>query len=227
MSELTALPGIGVLAVGLGLAWRAFEDARRDAEASIANEDSYGAYADQWDTLLRVGAVVTVLLLVLAAVVLALLHTAHAVTVLRAPKEDGIHNTGELRRHTLGHAGAALQVQFLHRSLQRCSGAARCGPLARDGDGQGAGLRARQPHFCRGAAGPAAWGLGVNRTEPVEPTLALDEPYGSGILAGGITWPPGHAPVVMAVLTTKPAPDASPDNLLSAETATLLASTLT
>ncbi|WAX79810.1 class A beta-lactamase [Streptomyces sp. KMM 9044] len=39
----------------------------------------------------------------------------------------------------------------------------------------------------------------------------------------GITWPPGGSPLVMAVLTTKPEPDASPDNPLVAETARLLA----
>ncbi|MGW4566575.1 class A beta-lactamase [Streptomyces sp. NPDC004561] len=43
----------------------------------------------------------------------------------------------------------------------------------------------------------------------------------------GITWPPGHAPVVMTVLTTKHEPDAQSDNSLIAETATLLARTLT
>ncbi|MFD5494573.1 class A beta-lactamase, partial [Streptomyces sp. NPDC127091] len=44
----------------------------------------------------------------------------------------------------------------------------------------------------------------------------------------GITWPPGRrSPLVMAVLTTKHEPDASPDNPLIAETATLLAEALT
>lgn len=42
----------------------------------------------------------------------------------------------------------------------------------------------------------------------------------------GITWPPGHPPIVMAVLTTKREPDASPDNPLIAKTATLLAEAL-
>ncbi|MET9774634.1 class A beta-lactamase [Streptomyces sp. NPDC006367] len=42
----------------------------------------------------------------------------------------------------------------------------------------------------------------------------------------GITWPPEHPPVVMAVLTTKHEPDASPDNPLIAETAALLAEAL-
>lgn len=43
----------------------------------------------------------------------------------------------------------------------------------------------------------------------------------------GITWPPGRSPVVMAVLTTKHEPDASPDNPLIAKTAALLAAALT
>ncbi|MGW5970612.1 class A beta-lactamase [Streptomyces sp. NPDC055186] len=44
----------------------------------------------------------------------------------------------------------------------------------------------------------------------------------------GLTWPPGRrSPLVMAVLTTKHEPDASPDNPLIAETATLLARALT
>ncbi|UQX04519.1 class A beta-lactamase [Streptomyces sp. RerS4] len=39
----------------------------------------------------------------------------------------------------------------------------------------------------------------------------------------GIVWPPGRAPLVMTVLTTRGEPDAAPDNPLIAETATLLA----
>lgn len=42
----------------------------------------------------------------------------------------------------------------------------------------------------------------------------------------GITWPPQHPPIVMAVLTTQHEPDAAPDNPLIAETATLLARAL-
>ncbi|MGW7381519.1 class A beta-lactamase [Streptomyces sp. NPDC054794] len=43
----------------------------------------------------------------------------------------------------------------------------------------------------------------------------------------GITWPPGGAPIVMTVLTTKHQPDAAPDSPLIAETAALLARALT
>ncbi|MFG2985566.1 class A beta-lactamase [Streptomyces sp. NPDC048258] len=42
----------------------------------------------------------------------------------------------------------------------------------------------------------------------------------------GITWPPQGAPIVMAVLTTKPRPDAGADDPLVAETAELLAAAL-
>lgn len=43
----------------------------------------------------------------------------------------------------------------------------------------------------------------------------------------GLAWPPGRSPVLMAVLTTKRAPDAAADNPLIAQTAALLASALT
>lgn len=42
-----------------------------------------------------------------------------------------------------------------------------------------------------------------------------------------IIWPPGRPPLVMSVLTTKPAPDAPADNPLIARTAELLAAALT
>lgn len=42
-----------------------------------------------------------------------------------------------------------------------------------------------------------------------------------------IAWPPGRAPLVIAVLTTKPRPDAPADNPLIARTAALLAAALT
>ncbi|MCC5033826.1 class A beta-lactamase [Streptomyces sp. WAC 00631] len=49
--------------------------------------------------------------------------------------------------------------------------------------------------------------------------------YGTNNNAG-VAWTPDRAPIVLAVLTTKPAPDAAPDNELIAETAELLASAL-
>ncbi|KUN79093.1 class A beta-lactamase [Streptomyces bungoensis] len=50
--------------------------------------------------------------------------------------------------------------------------------------------------------------------------------YGTGHDVG-VTWPPGRAPLVLAVLTTRHEPDASPDSRLIAETAALLAGALT
>ncbi|WP_374223388.1 class A beta-lactamase [Streptomyces sp. F63] len=49
--------------------------------------------------------------------------------------------------------------------------------------------------------------------------------YGTNNNAG-IAWTPDRTPIVLAVLTTKPAPDARPDNALIAETAALLAADL-
>ncbi|MEE1929596.1 class A beta-lactamase [Streptomyces sp. TRM 70351] len=43
----------------------------------------------------------------------------------------------------------------------------------------------------------------------------------------GVAWTPDGTPVVLAVLTTRPDPDAAADNPLIAETATLLSTTLT
>ncbi|MFI1018785.1 class A beta-lactamase [Streptomyces sp. NPDC020965] len=43
----------------------------------------------------------------------------------------------------------------------------------------------------------------------------------------GIVWPPNHSPIVMAVLTTQPEPEAPADNPLIAKTATLVATALT
>ncbi|MDC7335302.1 class A beta-lactamase [Streptomyces lydicus] len=43
----------------------------------------------------------------------------------------------------------------------------------------------------------------------------------------GIAWPPGQGPIVMAVLSTRPEPDAEADDAVIAETAALLAPALT
>ncbi|WP_030548304.1 class A beta-lactamase [Streptomyces albus] len=63
---------------------------------------------------------------------------------------------------------------------------------------------------------PAAWDL-------ADKTGGGD--YGTNNDAG-VAWTPDRTPIVLAVLTTKPAPDAAPDNALIAETAELLASAL-
>ncbi|MGW6454482.1 hypothetical protein ACWF94_00900 [Streptomyces sp. NPDC055078] len=113
VSAVTALLGLGVLALGFRLAWDAFEDTRRDAERAIALEEPHGGYSSQMVGLLEAGAVVVVLLLVLAALVLALLHTAHAVAVPRARAEPGNRRPGGLWRRTLALTGAAFRVQLL------------------------------------------------------------------------------------------------------------------
>lgn len=119
VTALTALVGGGITAAGFAMAWDAFQDARRDAEMSIAAGDSYVAYADQWDTLHTVGAVVLFLLLVLTALVLAVLHTAQSVAVSHAlgdsgsPGDRGSLGAGELWQRTRPHVPAAFCVQAL------------------------------------------------------------------------------------------------------------------
>ncbi|CAM5616957.1 hypothetical protein SPURM210S_08353 [Streptomyces purpurascens] len=66
VSLLTVVLGCAILAGGFAAAWDAFENVRDYADRNIANEDSYVAYADGGlPPLVRVGAVVSVLLLVL------------------------------------------------------------------------------------------------------------------------------------------------------------------
>ncbi|MGW1626973.1 hypothetical protein [Streptomyces sp. NPDC002172] len=48
------LVGGGIVAAGFAASWGLFLAARRDAEFSIENEDSYLAYADQWSSLVKV-----------------------------------------------------------------------------------------------------------------------------------------------------------------------------
>ncbi|TLS43411.1 hypothetical protein FE633_26055 [Streptomyces montanus] len=111
VTALTTLVGGGIVAAGFLVSWGAFEDARKDAEFSIAAEDSYVAYAEQMDTLWMVAVVVTVLLLIVAAVVLAVLLTAHAVAVDHDLNDRGSLSTGELWARTRPYVGAAVRVQ--------------------------------------------------------------------------------------------------------------------
>ncbi|MEV0221687.1 hypothetical protein [Streptomyces sp. NPDC050704] len=120
VAVLTTLVGGGIVAAGFLVSWGDFEDARSDAEYSIASEDSYTAYADQMDSLRDVGAVVTVLLLIVAFVVLAVLRAAYAVAFERALDDDdddydreSIGGVGELWAHTRPRIGGALRVQGL------------------------------------------------------------------------------------------------------------------
>lgn len=126
VTALTTLVGGGIVAAGFLVSWDTFEDARRDAETEAAMEEPITAYTDQMDELQAVGAVVTVLLLIVASVVLAVLHTAHAVAVDHALKDgQGSLGVGELWARTRPHVGAALRVQW--RTWLRVGGTAFVG----------------------------------------------------------------------------------------------------
>ncbi|MER5222383.1 hypothetical protein [Streptomyces flaveus] len=127
VTALTTLVGGGIAAAGFLVSWGTFEDVRRSAEANVADEDPIAAYIDgRMETLQAVGAVVTVLLLIVASVVLAVLHTAHAVAVDHALKDgQGSLGVGELWARTRPHVGAALRVQW--RTWLRVGGTAFAG----------------------------------------------------------------------------------------------------
>jgi hypothetical protein len=125
VTALTTLAGGGIVAAGFLAGWDAFEDARNDAEAAIAAEDSYVAYADQMETLEDIGAVVTVLLLVLASIVLTVLHTAHTVAAGHAMDGRASLSVRELWARTRPHVGRAFWVRW--RSWVRAGGTAFLG----------------------------------------------------------------------------------------------------
>ncbi|WP_413760642.1 hypothetical protein [Streptomyces sp. MMBL 11-3] len=127
------LVGGGIVAGAFAASWGLFLEARRAAELSLANEDSYVAYADQWDGLVTVAFCVFPLLLLVAVVSLAWLLTAQAVIVAHAresatagtvplptpapaplpvPVPGGL-TLRALARRSRPHFGAALRVQLL------------------------------------------------------------------------------------------------------------------
>ncbi|MGA5356812.1 hypothetical protein [Streptomyces purpurascens] len=113
VSLLTVVLGCAILAGGFAAAWDAFENVRDYADRNIANEDSYVAYADGGlPPLVRVGAVVSVLLLVLGLLVVSVLHTAYAVADAHATRDGGPLTTRELWRRTR-RLPAALAVNAL------------------------------------------------------------------------------------------------------------------
>src|SRR5688500_2467331 len=65
------LAGGGIVAGAFAASWGLFLQARRDAEFSIASEDSYVAYADQKDSLVNVALCVYPLLLLVAMALIA------------------------------------------------------------------------------------------------------------------------------------------------------------
>ncbi|MER6089743.1 hypothetical protein [Streptomyces bluensis] len=117
------LVGGSIVAGAFAASWGLFLEARRAAELAIEYEDSYVAYADQWDSLVKVAFCVYALLLLVAMVSIAWLFTAQAVTVAYA-RERAAAGTGAatapdtltlraLWRRSRPHLGAALRVQLL------------------------------------------------------------------------------------------------------------------
>ncbi|MGW7044207.1 hypothetical protein ACWGDT_16155 [Streptomyces avermitilis] len=114
VSALTAVLGCAIVAGGFAAAWDVFEGVRDYADSNIANEDSYVAYADGSDVALwRVGAVVWLLLLILALLVVSVLHTAYALAVSHAARDGGPLATRELWRRTRRRFPAAVAVNAL------------------------------------------------------------------------------------------------------------------
>nr|WP_236055119.1 hypothetical protein [Streptomyces sabulosicollis] len=114
VSALTAVLGCAIVAGGFAATWDTFEGVRDYADTNIANEDSYVAYADGGlPPLVRVGVVVSVLLLVLGLLVVSVLHTAYAVGDSHATRDGGPLATRELWRRTRRRLPAALAVNVL------------------------------------------------------------------------------------------------------------------
>ncbi|MFF0515512.1 hypothetical protein [Streptomyces sp. NPDC004250] len=115
------LVGGGIVAGAFAASWGLFLEARRAAELAIEYEDSYVAYADQWDSLVMVALCVFPLLLLVAMVLIAWLLTAQAVTVAHVRERagegtdpaPGALTLSALWRRCRPHLGAAFRVQLL------------------------------------------------------------------------------------------------------------------
>ncbi|MGW4443956.1 hypothetical protein [Streptomyces sp. NPDC004682] len=111
--------GGGIVAGAFAVSWGLFLEAGRAAETAIADEDSYVAYADQWDGLVKVAFCVYPLLLLVAVVLIAWLLTAQAVTVAYARERAAAGTPAAaltlhaLWRRSRPHLGAAVRVQLL------------------------------------------------------------------------------------------------------------------
>ncbi|MEV8315039.1 hypothetical protein AB0Q95_12760 [Streptomyces sp. NPDC059900] len=122
--------GGGIVAGGFAAAWGLFLEAGRTAEGSIEYEESYVAYTDQWDGLVKVALCVYPLLLLVAMILVAWLLTAQAVTVAHARERDTVdweRDTADpdpgagpgrltlraLWRRSRPHLGAAFRIQAL------------------------------------------------------------------------------------------------------------------
>ncbi|MDQ0749240.1 hypothetical protein QF034_003471 [Streptomyces africanus] len=114
VSALTALLACAIVAGGFAQTWDTFEAVRDYADTNIANEDSYVAYADGgMPPLVRAGAVVSLLLLVLALLVLSVLHSAYALGDSHARRDGGPLTTRALWRRTRARLPAAFMVNAL------------------------------------------------------------------------------------------------------------------
>ncbi|MFD8365181.1 hypothetical protein [Streptomyces hygroscopicus] len=114
VSALTAVLGCAIVAGGFAATWDTFEGVRDYADTNIANEDSYVPYADGgMPPLVRAGAVVSLLLLVLALSVVSVLHTAYAIGNSHATRDGGPLTTRELWRRTRRRFPAAFLVNTL------------------------------------------------------------------------------------------------------------------
>ncbi|MFD6278609.1 hypothetical protein ACFWFI_24030 [Streptomyces sp. NPDC060209] len=121
VSAAALLVGGGIVAGAFAASWGLFLEAGRTAESSIDYEESYVAYIDQWDGLVKVAFCVYPLLLLVAMVLIAWLLAAQAVTVAhareRAEAGPGPHRDSltprALWRRTRPHLGAAFRVQLL------------------------------------------------------------------------------------------------------------------
>lgn len=117
------LVGGGIVAGAFAASWGLFLEARRSAELSIDYEESYVAYADEWDGLVKVALWVYPLLLLVAMGSIAWLLTAQAVTVAHARKRAaagtdpgaalGALTLRALWHRSRPHLGAAIRVQLL------------------------------------------------------------------------------------------------------------------
>ncbi|SFY48398.1 hypothetical protein [Streptomyces sp. F-1] len=117
------LVGGGIVAGAFAASWGLFLEAGRAAEGSIDYEESYVAYSDQWDGLVKVAFCVYPLLLLLAMVLTAWLLTAQAVVVGHARERTaagtdprgapGALTLRALWRRCRPHLGAAFRVQLL------------------------------------------------------------------------------------------------------------------
>ncbi|MFD4988180.1 hypothetical protein [Streptomyces sp. NPDC058374] len=115
--------GGAIVAGGFAASWGLFLQARRSAESSIDYEESYVAYAGQWDGLVKVAFCVYPLLLLVAMALIAWLLTAQAVAVAHARERDaagadpgagpGRLTLRALWRRSRPHLGAAFRVQSL------------------------------------------------------------------------------------------------------------------